>query len=91
MVFTTLFIVVIGPQDVCKKYDGIPHKSKSVCCHKNCPNCGGKNWKNLCGGKLTDDSGKKLGNTKCCGWRIKKHGRTCGKNGHKAPCKLEEY
>merc|ERR1712126_490417 len=39
--------VVEGPQDVCKKYDGIPHKSKPVCCHKSCPNCGGKNWTSM--------------------------------------------
>ena len=91
MAFKTLFIVEEDPQDVCKNYNGILHSSRRVCCHKKCPECGGKNWKKQCTGKVTDDSGKRLGNKKCCGWRIQKEGQACGKNGRKAPCKLEEY
>merc|ERR1712212_263973 len=79
------------PQDVCKNYNGIPHKRRPVCCHKKCPECGGKNWKNLCKGNVKDGSGKELGNEACCVWRIEKEGQTCGKNGQKAPCRLEEY
>merc|ERR1712212_1235711 len=30
------------PQDVCKNYNGIPHKRRPVCCHKKCPECGGQ-------------------------------------------------
>jgi len=79
------------PQDVCKNHNGIPHKSKPVCCHNKCPECGGKNWKKFCKGKGTDKSGKKLGNKKCCGWRIEQEGKICGRNGSKAPCILEQY
>merc|ERR1712212_341674 len=60
------------PQDVCKNYNGIPHKRRPVCCHKKCPECGGKNWKNLCKGNVKDGSGKELGNEACCVWRIEK-------------------
>ena len=91
MAFKTLSIVEETPKDVCKNYNGIPHKKRPVCCDKECPECGGKNWKKLCKGEGTDKSGKELGNTKCCGWRIEKQGEACGKNGRKAPCKLEEY
>ena len=86
----TLSIVEEKPKDVCKNYNGIPHSSRPVCCHKKCPNCGGKNWKKQCKGEVTDKFGKKLNKKKCCGWRIEKEGRACGKKGQKAPCKLEE-
>ena len=69
----------------------MPHRKRPVCCHKKCPECGGKNWKKLCKGNVKDGSGKELGNEACCGWRIEKEGQTCGKNGQKAPCRLEEY
>lgn len=64
--------------------DGLPHRrfiSKSVCCHKDCPKCGG----NDCG-KQTDSSGKKLGPNECCGEAILKGDRICGE--HPAPCKI---
>ena len=87
----SLSIVEEVPQDVCKNHNGIPHKSKPVCCHNKCPECGGKNWKKFCKGKGTDKSGKKLGNKKCCGWRIEQEGKICGRNRSKAPCILEQY
>ena len=91
MLFKTRSFVEEGPKGVCKNYNGIPHSFRPVCCHKKCPECGGKNWKKQCKGKgLTDNSGKKLGNKKCCGWKIQKEGQPCGENGRKAPCTLEE-
>ena len=86
-----LSIVEEVPQDVCKNYNGIPHRKRPVCCHKKCPECGGKNWKKLCKEEVKDGSGTELGDKECCGWRIEKRGQTCGKNGQKAPCRLEEY
>ena len=73
-------------QDVCSdaSVDGIAHRrfmSKSVCCHKDCPRCGG----NRCG-QQTDSSGKKLGARKCCGRTILKREKVCGE--HPAPCKV---
>jgi len=64
--------------------DGLAHRrfiSKSVCCHKDCPRCGG----NRCG-QQTDSSGKKLGQRKCCGRTILKREKVCGE--HPAPCKV---
>jgi len=64
--------------------DGLPHRrfiSKSVCCHKDCPRCGG----NRCG-RQTDSSGKKLGARNCCGTTILKREKVCGE--HPAPCKV---
>jgi len=64
--------------------DGLAHRrfiSKSVCCHKDCPICGG----NKCG-QQTDSSGKKLGARNCCGRIILKREKVCGK--HPAPCKM---
>ena len=57
----------------------------TVCCHKDCPQCGG----NGCG-KFTDVSGNKLGAKNCCGRRILKPSefKSCGAEGTKAPCVL---
>lgn len=57
----------------------------SVCCHKNCPQCGGDGC-----GKFTDASGNKLGAKNCCERGINKTGefKTCGSEGTKAPCVL---
>jgi len=64
--------------------DGLAHRrfiSKSVCCHKDCPRCGG----NKCG-QQTDSSGKKLKARNCCGRTILKGEKVCGE--HPAPCKI---
>ena len=81
----TNFVVEEDPKDDCSKFDGISHKSRAVCCNKECQKCGGVQGN--CG-ELTDKEGKVLGGSQCCGKRIEKSGITCGKNGSKAPCKL---
>jgi len=73
------------PEDECSKFDGILHKHRAVCCNKKCQKCGGVEGK--CG-ELTDEEGKVLGNSQCCGKRIEETGVTCGSDGSKAPCKL---
>ena len=79
-------------EDLCQEYKGIRHnqwkksiRKMSVCCHKNCPQCGGDGC-----GKFTDASGNKLGAKNCCERGINKTGefKTCGSEGTKAPCVL---
>ena len=52
-----------------------------MCCHKDCPRCGGYRC-----GQQSDSSGKKLGRGKCCGYAIRKRDNVCGE--HPAPCKM---
>ena len=79
------YVVEEEPKDDCSKYDGLLHKNRAVCCNKKCKKCGGVQGN--CG-KLTDEEGKRLGSSQCCGWKIENTGITCGTDGSNAPCKL---
>ena len=61
----------------------------TVCCHRNCPKCGGNNCarKKFNGGMLTDQD------KKCCGTKIAEEGKYCrdqeaGRN--QGPCILSD-
>ena len=78
-----LYILGKDQEDVCLKYNGFSDETKTLCCNKNCPKCGGKGC-----AEFKSKSGEILGRNQCCSHKIKKRGKICGSGERKAPCKL---